>query len=752
MTVEFSIDSLNIDNNYFDFEYAGLDKLNLNARFSIPVKTVYFSSDYNENANIKVTVVSCEYIGQLPDNLAEYDNLTTGFFDLDESNIKHSLKDFQKAVYSQNSYTDDIDNFKSVSILPITITDNNEIYFNSRILIQYNDDDHLTTRNEIYKEKFQKEKNPVSSAIFKSSSTSGVPLGMDYVIITSVELAPAFEELARFRTATGITAGIAIVDSIYKYYSGFDQPEMIREYLKDFYNAGGQYLLIGGDNIIIPVRYLYYYNTTNGPSDPYYLMPSDLYYGDLTGVWNADGDNFWGEPSDDAPDIVPELLVGRLPIKTIATVTNYIEKLKIYATNPGNGEFDYLNRTLFFTSDEMRDYPAAGQHSVIAGEVPDFLQIDTVNGVEFPSGYDANPTNPSGADGINKISEGFGFINILAHGRIDGFIVKSANYGDWPASLILTADASNGNGSVQNIAKNEKSSLYYSLSCNVGGYDLDSINGQPTNWSLVEKLIEQNSGGAVGMIAYSRWGWVYSSYYLQQSFTEHLYGSANGNPVQAMYSSWLDYPHYRDLIYGQNFFGDPALTVYTDIPDQMKAILENRTDSYQVRMLDGDNPVAGVLVTISDNTGLIESGLTDSEGLLTLTNYLENNTEYTIAGVKDGYTTVYSNFVPSVTLDVNDDDNLLPDEFGLSQNYPNPFNPSTTIKYSLPSTEDVNFTIYNILGQAVYEIDLPFQNPGEHELVWCGTNSWGDHVATGIYFYRMTAGEFVETKKMVIMK
>jgi len=88
----------------------------------------------------------------------------------------------------------------------------------------------------------------------------------------------------------------------------------------------------------------------------------------------------------------------------------------------------------------------------------------------------------------------------------------------------------------------------------------------------------------------------------------------------------------------------------------------------------------------------------------------------------------------------------------LSQNYPNPFNPTTTIKFSLPTAGVTKIEVYNILGELV---SIPFEGmaaAGQNSIVWDGTNSHGENVSSGIYFYRLTADEYTDTKKMTLLK
>jgi hypothetical protein len=94
----------------------------------------------------------------------------------------------------------------------------------------------------------------------------------------------------------------------------------------------------------------------------------------------------------------------------------------------------------------------------------------------------------------------------------------------------------------------------------------------------------------------------------------------------------------------------------------------------------------------------------------------------------------------------------VPDRFVLSQNYPNPFNPQTHIIYQLPRAGRVTLTIYNVMGQAVRHLVNETRAAGEHAVTWQGLDDAGRPVASGIYFYQLTAGQFVEIRKMLLLK
>lgn len=95
---------------------------------------------------------------------------------------------------------------------------------------------------------------------------------------------------------------------------------------------------------------------------------------------------------------------------------------------------------------------------------------------------------------------------------------------------------------------------------------------------------------------------------------------------------------------------------------------------------------------------------------------------------------------------------LLPTEFALAQNYPNPFNPDTRIGFALPKEADVELSVFNVLGQKVTTLTVGKLPAGNHTVTWHGTDSDGSQVASGIYFYRISAGDFAETKKMMLLK
>jgi hypothetical protein len=95
---------------------------------------------------------------------------------------------------------------------------------------------------------------------------------------------------------------------------------------------------------------------------------------------------------------------------------------------------------------------------------------------------------------------------------------------------------------------------------------------------------------------------------------------------------------------------------------------------------------------------------------------------------------------------------LTPEKFILHQNYPNPFNPTTTIKYELFQSSQVTISVYDILGRFVKTLVNRTQDPGVKTIQWDATNEQGNRVSAGVYIYKLKAGNFIETKEMVLLK
>ncbi len=636
--------------------------------------------------------------------------------------------------------------YAELALFPVTVDAEGELWFHETLEIAV-DGQCLEVEHLIPREVF----GDLNTASRRSPSPAGTASwGTEYVIITSVDMAESLAPLAAYKSETGYVTEIVTVEEISAAYSGVDNAEKLREYLKVFYDGGGRYVLLAGDETVVPIRYAYHYNSDTLPSAND-LQICDLYFADLTGNWDVDNDNIWGESYQDQADLTPELRVGRLPLNSSEEFAAYTNKLINYETEPGGDDPSYLERAFFYSSDQMRDYGETGQHGSIAQAYPNFFDIDTVSAVEAARGDDVSPTNLSPTVLDDVFESGFGIVNIIAHGRSDGFSVKSSGYSAWPKSLMLTNEQTGDHGCFDSLGSPDKPAFYYSLACSNGAFDMDQAPFLHQNPMMSQALLG-GEGGAIGFVAYSRWGWISSSHLLQQDFFDSLFAHPELPAVEAMYASKANRYFYRDLVYGQNFLGDPTLKVHTRTPDKLVVKTEAVLDGVRVTVTSSGSPVSDCrLILSADGIALLDL-TTGTDGQTTISYDFDSEKEYRIAAIKTGAAIALADLAVTMVTDVEDDDLMLPDEFTLHQNYPNPFNPSTVISFDLPENTDVRLTVFNVLGQTVTTLVNDYFSAGPHEIEWDARDTRGGELASGIYFYRLEAGTRSEVKKMVLLR
>ena len=726
--------------------YSSFDNLLLPNGLSIPYQSLYIPLTENSiTGSLTAESISSELVATF--DKIDYSDIPTSSDPQLYSKIVSSIE-FDKLGSKQLHMVEkvrvnEIDYLKCI-LFPVTIDENGKAYFHSESVFKFGN--HVIDKSIILTtSQFKNRSRKIDNT--KSTSTSA-----SYLIITSEYLKESFEQLANYKNEIGISTEIKLIEDILPFYTGRDDAEKLREYLKEFYANGGQYLLLGGDETILPIRYTYH----NLAFDTIALenqQVCDLYFADLTGNWNADNDQVWGEKYSDSADLSPELFVGRLPFDQPFEVTQYIEKLIQYETNKNIVDLSYLEKTFFFSSDQMRDYGASGQHGLIADAFPSYFEIDTTNGVEQSSGDSPSPTNKISKEVEPILSDGFGIVNILAHGSSMTFEVKTANYNEWPKSYFTTDSNYTESGVVSNLDKNNKLSLYVSLGCDNGAFDKDQTPFNHLYPSIVETLLSQEKSGAVAFIANTRWGWVSTSHLLQKRFIEYLFANENQSAIISLHQMKDDFYYYRDLVYGINYFGDPTMVVYTREPKTITIDLSYQQANVIVTAMEDNHPLENCNIFLSENNNIVATYTTDVNGQI-VTNYPFNlGATYKFSALKDGFTINQSDFVPSIATDINDETDIsLPTSFELAQNYPNPFNPSTTIRLSLPNKSEIELIVLNILGQEVKTLANGSYSAGRHNFEWDGKDNNGAKSATGVYFYRIETSEFVDVKKMVLLK
>jgi hypothetical protein len=323
------------------------------------------------------------------------------------------------------------------------------------------------------------------------------------VIITPYQFWTNFAPYRDWMTDQGLKTVLVDPQSIYSSYTGCDNAEKIHNYIKDCYqNYGGTYFILGGDENFVPIRYA---SKTRNPNwlD---LIPCDLYFSDLSGNWDVDGDRIWGEMVDDQADPYPEVFVGRITSINGTEITNWVYKVLNYEKTPGI-IFDSM---LWIRSNAV-----------------DTGAIRPV----FPSHIGHFIAQENNADSSLKlINKGYGFVNFHCHGGVnldwvkgDGYIYNYWNSPPLPSYAGLNY-----------LNNHNKYFISYSIACHNGGYD--SLQRPVTDTCIADAFIDAYNINSYPIPDTGPFG---ASAYLGNTRTGALTGMGTGPSFDLEYAFYL---------------------------------------------------------------------------------------------------------------------------------------------------------------------------------------------------------------------
>jgi hypothetical protein len=184
--------------------------------------------------------------------------------------------------------------------------------------------------------------------------------------------------------------------------------------------------------------------------------------------------------------------------------------------------------------------------------------------------------------------------------------------------------------------------------------------------------------------------------------------------------------------------------------------------------LNGNKVSAGSMIDAYSSSGVkVGSFILKNDGLFGFMPVYADNAQESVSGLVSGgsfYLTVNGEKTEESFTWTNNGDRLevmalttgthttVPGNYSLSQNYPNPFNPTTMLTFSLPASMTAKIEVYDVLGKLVATPYDGMASSGENRVVWDGKDLRGQSVASGVYFYRLTADKYTETKKMMLLK
>jgi hypothetical protein len=458
--------------------------------------------------------------------------------------------------------------------------------------------------------------NPEDVEIFAPMLRVSDNPDLDYVIITGNSFVSDFQPLADWRTKKGFKAEVKTVDWIMANYSGRDTQERIRNFIIDYFtNHGLKYVLLAGDNAIVPGRRA---RAVVGTS--YGNIPSDLYYSDLQWSWDANNNNIFGEAGSDTVDFFADVYVGRASVDNTNQVTNFINKINSYEKNPNT---TYLKKALF---PSVMLWSSSGYHGRVVNQI-----IAGVTPVDWQDDSIISPSNTQPM--FNAINNGYHFAHPAAHGDATGLYTE---YGQ-PIYTTTTASAqSNG----------DKLLIMNSIACISGNFESSDC--------LAEACMNNSNGGTVAAIMNSREGWgtppsIGPSENLDIEFYDFFF-NYDSIEIGMAHARSKDYFAYQAQFYGiwrwcvfeLNLFGDPEMPMWSDVPQTMTVsnpdTVQTGARNLQVTVTTSGSPTANVLVCAYKSGEVFAKGRTNGSGQVNLTiNAITPGTMYLTATGKNRY-------------------------------------------------------------------------------------------------------------------
>ena len=453
---------------------------------------------------------------------------------------------------------------------------------------------------------------------------------VDYVIITSDALTNEFQTLVDHKIDRGLSAEVVNLSWITTEYIGNDTQEQIRNFIKDAkVTWGTKWVLLGGDTSVIPNRFAY----SNFQSQNEFI-PTDLYFSDLDGTWDANGNGIYGEVADNI-DFYPDVIVGRAPSDTTGEVNTFVSKTIAYEQAPS----DYVTSALFMAEylDTLTDGGIA--KDIIEDEsIPDHYSVTKL----YESIGNLNRTNA-----MTELNKGYGIINHVGHGNV-GVI------GTGPDALY--------NFNMDSLVNSPNNSIFYSLSCLSNAFEQDSFS---------EHFVLSQDGGGIAYIGNSRYGWysqgspngpsdLYDREFFKSLFNEgfdHVGETLADSKMPFISNSQSGDTVYRWIQYSLNLLGDPETKIWTNSipqPPELSVVADaqarvdvngNFTVTATVSNL-GDETATDVQATVS---WIPESGLSAVNSLTQSIGNLTGGNSTTVYWTMDADTTgIYNMMVTAV--------------------------------------------------------------------------------------------------------
>ena len=482
---------------------------------------------------------------------------------------------------------------------------------------------------------------PIASGMLYPNQTQWTDPRVACLIITNASFVPVFQPLADLKTSRGCYAEIITTKSIYSNasFNGTvnDKCAWIRNAIRYYHDVKGtEFVILGGDVNIIPIRYVYNSDPTTDFSGNYSTyMPTDYYYAALKGTWDEDHPGIYGEmqnatnPVDDI-DWTPDVFVGRFPVNSIAEARAMVQKDISYETSPPNGA--WVNTGLFAGAVSQYSIPAY-QPSVDEAQLSDFIIDSYLSSMTPERVYhctpDYTPDEPYAelnASSLARIwDDGAAIVNMAGHGSPTSFDGQ-IDVGQQALPEYMTAN------NAMALYNNGTLPFVYIFSCDSGAFDVDEHGYNPYYNCLSEALVRNPAAGAIAVVSAMRTTLYDPSDHLFEALNEgqdrffwrEFFLGQDYQPGRCLYLSKLAYiqqymqkypnicledkpeylgtlyytnpENYRGNLLTYNLLGDPEIYIYTSKPQAFAGNVVNATEYMGDNMAVQIKTVSGGIV------------------------------------------------------------------------------------------------------------------------------------------------------------
>lgn len=405
--------------------------------------------------------------------------------------------------------------------------------------------------------------------------------GFEYVIVTSNQFKSTFQELANWKSRKGIRSKVLTVEDIVSTYNGSTNQEKIKNALSEIDSLS--YVLLGGDNLIVPTCMCYIGYSANTDS----ITPADVYYSCLeTKNWDKNGNGFYGELTDSV-SMIPVLNVSRAPVSTIEDAQVFVNRIINYESSPDttnwNNDILMCGTSLGFNrGNNWYPYYINGQSDTQLWSQMIYEQYISQlwEGHQLTQFYDTytdfigNASYDFTTDNLQiELAKGYTFVDVMTHGSKVGWQMEDGNdYYYYKADELV----------------NSGYTIITTTACNTNAFDYHT--NQSTRHCLSQQFINNPQSGILAYYGTSRENWhsfslsefpplsfghLFDALFYSNIFTDryHRIGKAatavkEAKMSEALYSGSGNYYNPNRKVWMElNLMGDPEMPVYLSRPE-----------------------------------------------------------------------------------------------------------------------------------------------------------------------------------------